>query len=292
MDIYVTLMYKSGFIVALLLIAPVITVQNVIAVDGYWALDAVERNNGGRDDVSTTWNDISDTALAGKTSWKWDNMDCSQTILSRFSWSGIPEIIVPWQPINGMDYPLTVRLEQLNNNNCLSVGSWLKIYYGPPTNISKPMTGMNDGPDVLLGTGDGLVGEKTLAIGGPGYDDRGFAIMVWCKMYQEWYIVQYRYKWIQGGVPQENTKPNDNLEPRDKQVPDLSGAWDKGYLGPCEIRQSGGSLEFINENGQSSSGRFIDSETVIASDWESGLIGHITQNDNRIDWENGTWWER
>jgi hypothetical protein len=71
-----------------------------------------------------------------------------------------------------------------------------------------------------------------------------------------------------------------------------SGAWSAGYLGQCEIRQSGSSLKFINENGQSSSGRFIDSDTVIASDWEGGLIGHITQNGHRIEWENGSWWEQ
>jgi hypothetical protein len=91
------------------------------------------------------------------------------------------------------------------------------------------------------------------------------------------------------------TSSNGNIG-LDGQIRDMSGtwsgAWSAGYLGQCEIRQSGSSLKFINENGQSSSGRFIDSDTVIASDWEGGLIGHITQNGNLIEWENGSWWER
>lgn len=89
---------------------------------------------------------------------------------------------------------------------------------------------------------------------------------------------------------------NDGNDGSDNQIPDLSGtwggAWSAGYLGQCEIRQSGSSLTFINDNGQSSSGKFIDSDTVIASDWEGGLIGHITQDGNRIEWENASWWER
>jgi hypothetical protein len=231
MILHVVSMLKRGFIViAILLITPVILAQNVIAADGdgHWVLYGVERNHGGRDDVSTTWNDVSDTALAGKTSWKWNTMDCTQTIVSKFSWSGIPETIVP-----GQEYPLNVKLEQLNNNNCLSVGSWIKIYFGPPTDISKPMSGMNDGPEVIFGTGNGLVGEKTLPIYAGYYDERGYAIMVWCWMYQEWYIVQYRYKWIRGDMPPENTNPNGNAEPGD-QTPSviLAPTWTVKESGP------------------------------------------------------------
>ncbi len=80
----------------------------------------------------------------------------------------------------------------------------------------------------------------------------------------------------------------------DGPYPDMSGKWDgygnNGYRGICEIRQSGNSLEFINENDQRSSGKFTDAETVIASDWENGLTGHLEDNGNRINWENNTWW--
>ncbi|MDD1740238.1 MAG: hypothetical protein LUQ30_05365 [Methanothrix sp.] len=60
---------------ALLFIAFALLVQNVTAADGYWALDAVPREHGGRDDVSTIWINVSDTAVVGKSTWKWPNMD-------------------------------------------------------------------------------------------------------------------------------------------------------------------------------------------------------------------------
>jgi len=77
---------------ALLFIAFALLVQNVTAADGYWALDAVPREHGGRDDVSTIWINVSDTAVVGKSTWKWPNMDSVAITESRFSWSGIPQL--------------------------------------------------------------------------------------------------------------------------------------------------------------------------------------------------------
>jgi hypothetical protein len=76
----------------------------------------------------------------------------------------------------------------------------------------------------------------------------------------------------------------------------LNGNWQMG--GPynagqsCQIIQQENSLTFINENGQRSSGWFIDSSTVIANDWDGGLQGTISADGSRIDWANGTWWIR
>lgn len=200
---------KGYLLLVLLLVSPIILVQNAISSEGYWILDTMERDNGGRDDVSTIWTDISETALAGKTFWKWDTTDCTQTIVSSFSWSGIPGIMEPLQ-----DYPLTAILEQTTNNNCLSVGSDIRMYVGYPTNISDPKQGLQAyGPSVYFGTGNGFADNNTLIIKGPSYDERGCAILVLCDMYQEWYAVQYRYKWVQGEVPPEYTELDASVEP-------------------------------------------------------------------------------
>lgn len=61
---------------------------------------------------------------------------------------------------------------------------------------------------------------------------------------------------------------------------------------PASIRQSGNSLTFTNENGNSSRGRFESSNTVVAIDWEGGLRGTFSSDGNRISWGNGTSWMR
>jgi hypothetical protein len=202
LGLYGACMYKNRLIaVILLFIAISISLQIVVAADGYWILDGVKRDCGGRDDVSTTWNDISDTSIAGKTSWQWPDMDCSQNIVTTFSWSGIPQTIQP-----GDQYNLTAAAEQIANSNCLSVGSDMMIYAGYPINDSDiryyTMESVSDGPQVHLGTGDVLTRKYTSPIYGPypyGPDDldRDYAILIECYMYQEWYRIQYRYKWIE-----------------------------------------------------------------------------------------------
>ncbi|OQB23819.1 MAG: hypothetical protein BWY13_00906 [Euryarchaeota archaeon ADurb.Bin190] len=70
----------------------------------------------------------------------------------------------------------------------------------------------------------------------------------------------------------------------------MGGPYNEGMA--CQIIQEGDSLTFINENGQQSSGRFIDSSTIEATDWENGLQGVLSSDGNRIDWANGSWWVR
>jgi len=194
-------MLKSGFLAAILLWTAVLIVSQIaVAADGYWVLDQVNRDYGGRDDVSTVWNDISETSLAGRTSWQWPTMDCSQAVDTTFSWSGIPQTMQP-----GQEHNLTVKAEQVTNSNCLGVSSDMMVYAGFPANGSdmRMMESVSDGPQVHLGTGDGLVGEYASPVYGPyPYSpsdlDRDYAILVECYMYQEWYRIQYRYKWIEG----------------------------------------------------------------------------------------------
>lgn len=77
--------------------------------------------------------------------------------------------------------------------------------------------------------------------------------------------------------------------------PDITGIWYMG--GPynegmsCQILHNGNALIFINERGDQSAGGFVDSGTVVASDWQ-GLQGRISDGGKRIDWSNGTWWAR
>jgi|APFre7841882654_1041346.scaffolds.fasta_scaffold157969_1 hypothetical protein len=78
--------------------------------------------------------------------------------------------------------------------------------------------------------------------------------------------------------------------------PDLSGTWYmRGPINvgmPCKISQDGSTLNFVNEVGGKSAGKFVDSKTVIATDWENGLRGDISENGTRIDWANNSWWTR
>lgn len=70
----------------------------------------------------------------------------------------------------------------------------------------------------------------------------------------------------------------------------MGGPYNEGM--PCHITQKGNTLTFTNENGQESSGKFIDSYAVVAVDWDNGLRGTLASDGNRIDWANGTWWVR
>jgi len=76
--------------------------------------------------------------------------------------------------------------------------------------------------------------------------------------------------------------------PKSVDPVNIGGTWnlyvESEFVGTGQIIQDGGSLTFINHNGQQSSGRFIDSNTVEATDWEDGLSGTLTSDGNRIDW--------
>ena len=98
---------------------------------------------------------------------------------------------------------------------------------------------------------------------------------------------------IAEGLPNFGTSTSN---PAALSHPDLSGTW---YMGgpinagmPCKIIQEEGTLTFVNELGAKSAGKFADSKTVIATDWENGLHGTISNDGNHIDWANGSWWTR
>ena len=192
---------------ALLLSAAILLLIAGLAVaDGYWMLDGVSRGDGGRDDVSTTWENASDTAVMGRSTWKWPSMDQPAITVSGFSWNDIPPLMEP-----GQRYNLTVYLEQIENN---WAGSSIVIYPGWPNNIHDlnylNMSGVGYGPRVDFGTGDGLVGNNTLTIYAPYHqpaDPPYYALLINCWLYHDWYAVQYRYKWMEGDAPSNYEPP-------------------------------------------------------------------------------------
>ncbi len=190
----------------LLSTAILLLIAGLAAADGYWMLDGVSRGDGGRDDVSTTWENVSDTAVIGRSTWKWPNWDHPATLVSRFAWSGIPTVMEA-----GKGYDLTVYLDQTENNYG---GSSIVIYPGWLHNIHDlsylNMSGVGYGPRVDFGAGDGLVGNNTLAIDAPYHqpaDPTYYALLINCWLYQDWYAVQYRYKWMEGDAPSDYEPP-------------------------------------------------------------------------------------
>ena len=92
------------------------------------------------------------------------------------------------------------------------------------------------------------------------------------------------------------------------EKPSLKGIWLCYYPrfgiknAECQIIQKGNTLVFVNERGEKSNGVFKDSSSVIATDWENGLVGDLSgkitipgtieDEYTRIDWANGSYWMR
>jgi hypothetical protein len=81
-----------------------------------------------------------------------------------------------------------------------------------------------------------------------------------------------------------------------QQLPNLQGPWI--CTGHCQkpgqpvfVDQSGDGLRFYNEVGNVSDGKFLDSNTVVATGWQN-LIGKINSDGQSINWTNGTSWNR
>ena len=80
-------------------------------------------------------------------------------------------------------------------------------------------------------------------------------------------------------------------------LPDISGTWwaQGDSAKRCSISQSGNSVTFRNESGDTGNGRFLN-PSLVQVDWGySGgraLRGTISPNLERIDWSNGTYWAR
>lgn len=82
-----------------------------------------------------------------------------------------------------------------------------------------------------------------------------------------------------------------------QKLPQLSGYWcSYNPAVPSNrealiMQRSDNSLTFVNESGGKSNGRFLDSRTVVATDWKN-LQGKITPDLKTIKWANNTQWTR
>jgi len=81
--------------------------------------------------------------------------------------------------------------------------------------------------------------------------------------------------WLRGAPP-----------PPTPTNPDISGSYNFNGM-PTSVAQNGNLLTFTNENGGTSSGTFLDSTHVVATNW-GNLEGTLTNGD--IVWSNGSIW--
>ena len=77
-------------------------------------------------------------------------------------------------------------------------------------------------------------------------------------------------------------------------APQLTGTWfangDRSRR--CSISQQQGSLNLQNEVGQTANGSFVRRRDI-TTNWNGTVInGHLSRDGNRIDWSNGTYWQR
>jgi hypothetical protein len=60
----------------------------------------------------------------------------------------------------------------------------------------------------------------------------------------------------------------------------------------CSIRQRGNNLQLSNESGDHASGQ-ITGKRQLTTNWNgTSIVGTVTENGNRINWDNGTFWTR
>ena len=60
----------------------------------------------------------------------------------------------------------------------------------------------------------------------------------------------------------------------------------------CSIRQRGNNLQLSNESGDHASGQ-ITGKRQLTTSWNgTSIVGTVTENGNRINWDNGTFWTR
>jgi hypothetical protein len=74
----------------------------------------------------------------------------------------------------------------------------------------------------------------------------------------------------------------------------LTGTWypQGNRSQTCSIRQRGKSLQLNNEQGDNATGQF-DGKRHVTTTWNGNTIGGtISQDGNRINWDNGTYWIR
>ena len=99
-----------------------------------------------------------------------------------------------------------------------------------------------------------------------------------------------RIDWSNGTFWTRCNIPKARAHPRLK----LAGTWHAdGILSEvCSIRQHGSALQLDNGHGAAASGS-VDAQGRLTTDWKGNrIVGAVSADGNRIDWDNGTWWVR
>jgi hypothetical protein len=76
--------------------------------------------------------------------------------------------------------------------------------------------------------------------------------------------------------------------------PNLTGIWNpQGNRNQsCSIHQHGNHLQLSNESGDQANGQ-ITGKRKLTTNWNgTSIVGTVTANGNRINWDNGTYWTR
>ena len=74
----------------------------------------------------------------------------------------------------------------------------------------------------------------------------------------------------------------------------LTGTWyaQGNHSQSCSIRQRGNNVELSNQSGDHGSGQ-ITGKRQVTTNWNgTSIVGTVTANGNRINWDNGTFWTR
>jgi hypothetical protein len=74
----------------------------------------------------------------------------------------------------------------------------------------------------------------------------------------------------------------------------LTGTWyaQGNHSQSCSIRQRGNNVELNNQSGDHASGQ-ITGKRQLTTNWNgTSIVGTVTANGNRINWDNGTFWTR
>jgi hypothetical protein len=74
----------------------------------------------------------------------------------------------------------------------------------------------------------------------------------------------------------------------------LTGTWyaQGNHSQSCSIRQRGNNVQLSNQSGDHASGQ-ITGKRQVTTNWNgTSIVGTVTGNGNRINWDNGTFWTR
>jgi hypothetical protein len=82
--------------------------------------------------------------------------------------------------------------------------------------------------------------------------------------------------------------------PEPDRADKLAGEWlyDGQKDEPCAVFQHGRVLLLVNERGEFATGLMTEAKKFTVKGWEDGLVGEVAAKGKKIDWSNGTAWQR